>query len=270
MNRIFQILVKNHVFFLFIFLQTSILFHLSSEQLIFGSSINKLSTSVQGRILSFERTIFEYFNLKKINEQLIKENYVLFQQNIQLKNHIQIKKVKETSDFLVAKILKNSWNKNRNFIVINLGSKDGVLSQMPVMNNNSLVGMTVSVNENFSTVISLINTSLMISAKIKNTGHFGTLSWNGINHSVLQLRDVPKNAVLRVGDTVVTSSYSNIFPEGLKIGKISKIKNEKSTNFMEIDVELFTDFTSLNSLYLKEKKDKKERNQIEENISEWI
>ena len=170
MNRIFQILVKNHVFFLFIFLQTSILFHLSSKQLIFGSSINKLSTSVQGRILSFERSIFEYFNLRKINEQLVKENYVLFKQNIQLKNHIQIKKVKETSDFLVAKILKNSWNKNRNFIVINLGSEDGVLSQMPVMNNNSLVGMTVSVNKNFSTVISLINTSLMISAKIKNTG----------------------------------------------------------------------------------------------------
>ena len=57
-------------------------------------------------------------------------------------------------------------------------------------------------------------------------------------------------------------------PEGLKIGKISKIKNEKNTNFMEIDVELFTDFTRLNSLYLKEKKDKRERNQIEENISE--
>ena len=268
MNRIFQILVKNHVFFLFIFLETSILFHLSSKQLIIGNSINKLSTSAQGRILGFERSIFEYFNLKDINEQLIKENYILFNQNIQLKKNTEIKKGEETSEFLVAKILKNSWNKNRNFIVINIGAKNGVMSQMPVMNNNSLVGMTVLVNKNFSTVISLINTSLMISAKIKNTGHFGTLSWDGIDYSILQLRDVPKNAVLTIGDTVVTSSYSNIFPEGLKIGKISKIKNEKSTNFMEIDVELFTDFTRLNSLYLREKKDKKERNQIEENISE--
>ena len=39
--------------------------------------------------------------------------------------------------------------------------------------------------------------------------------------------------------------------------KISKIKNEKNTNFMEIEVELFTDFTRLNSLYLKEKKTRK-------------
>ena len=79
---------------------------------------------------------------------------------------------------------------------------------------------------------------------------------------------MPKNAVLSVGDTVVTSSYSNIFFFFFLIGKISKIKNEKNTNFMEIEVELFTDFTRLNSLYLKEKKDKKERTQIEENISE--
>ena len=92
MNRIFQILVKNHVFFLFIFLETSILFHLSSKQLIFGNSINKLSTSAQGRILGFERSIFEYFNLKDINEQLIKENYILFNQNIQLKKKHRDKK----------------------------------------------------------------------------------------------------------------------------------------------------------------------------------
>ena len=106
--------------------------------------------------------------------------------------------------------MKNTWNKNQNFLIVNQGSLQGVSTQMGVINNNNLIGMTATVNNNFSTVISLLNTDLMISAKIEKSGHYGTLSWDGVNFTKMQLSDIPKNAVIKIGDTIVTSSYSNI------------------------------------------------------------
>ena len=52
---------------------------------------------------------------------------------------------------------------------------------MGVVNDKGLIGITQSVSTNFTTIISIINTDLMISAKIKESGYFGTLSWNGKN-----------------------------------------------------------------------------------------
>ena len=267
MNRIIQILIKNHVFFVFIILELILLNHLSSKNLVIESSIEKISTYLGGYIFTKEKKIKDFFSLKKTNEQLLTINYNLFIENQALKEKISSKdSTNHLCSIIQAKVVKNTWNKNQNFLIVNQGSLQGVSTQMGVINNNNLIGMTATVNNNFSTVISLLNTDLMISAKIEKSGHYGTLSWDGVNFTKMQLSDIPKNAVIKIGDTIVTSPYSNIFPEGINIGTISKYKHEKNTNFLQIEITLFANFTNIEFVYLIEPSLKEERNIIENSL----
>ena len=194
-------------------------------------------------------------------------NYNLFIENQALKEKIASQYFTEQiCNTIQAKIVKNTWNKNQNFLIINQGWLNGVSPQMGVINNNNLIGMTATVNKNFSTVISLLNTDLMISAKIEKSGYYGTLSWNGVDYTKMQLSDIPKNAMIKIGDTIVTSSYSNIFPEGINIGMISKYQHEKNTNFLDIEVTLFANFTNIDFVYLLETNLKEERSRIEKSL----
>ena len=163
-------------------------------------------------------------------------------------------------------MLRNSWNKKRNFITINKGAAENLKSNMGVVNHNGLIGITNTVSENFATIISLINTSLTISAKIKNSGKFGTLNWNGKDASIMQLTGLPKNVNLKVGDTVVTSSYSNILPENLNIGTVLSYESEKNTNFLTVSVDLFVDFKNLNFVQILQNSLQNERELIEKTI----
>ena len=167
-----------------------------------------------------------------------------------------------------TKILRNSWNKKQNFMTIQVGEKDSVKSNMGVVNSdNSLVGITYTTTDHFSTVISLINTNLMISAKIKNQGHYGSLIWDGKHPNTMQLNDIPKHAKVKIGDTIVTSGYSNILPANINIGVITKYKPEKNTNFLNISIDLFTDFTNIQSAYVVNPMWKFERAIIEKNLN---
>ena len=266
MNSILQILTKNHVFFFFVILELILLSHLSSKDFVIESNFQKLSTAVSGFVFSKEKKIKDFFALKKINEQLLNKNYNLFIENQKLKKIYSSNKENYLCDIIQAKIVKNTWNKNQNYLVINQGSLHGVSTQMGAVNNNNLIGITATVNNNFSTVISLLNTDLMISAKIAKSGHYGSISWNGLDYTKMQLSDISKNAMVEIGDTIVTSGYSNIFPEGINIGTVSKCKNEKNTNFLNIEVNLFTDFASIEFVYLIEHNLKEERSIIEKSL----
>ena len=267
MKRAIQILIKNHVFFLFIFLQLILFNHLSSRNFIIESKVAKFSTHMSGYLFAKEKNFKDYFLLKKINSQLLQDNYDLSVENQILKAQQSVcDSTDKLSNIIQAKIVKNTWNKKQNFLIINKGELDGIDTQMGVINNNNIVGITSTVHDNFTTIISLLNTDLMISAKIKKSGHYGSLIWSGTHYNTMELNDIPKHANVQKGDTIVTSSYSNIFPEGLNIGIISKYENEKNTNFLKIYVKLFVDFTKINHVYLINPKFQKERQLIEKTL----
>ena len=99
----------------------------------------------------------------------------------------------------------------------------------------------------------------MVSAKIKNSGHYGSLNWSGDDFQLIDLKDIPKHAKINIGDTIVTSGYSNTFPENINIGVIEKYVIEDKTNFLNISVKLFADFTSIKHVYVLKSDLKEER-----------
>ena len=272
MSRIIQILIKNHVFFLFIILQFISFKILINHNLIIESSFSKKSTEISGFLFEKETSIKEYFSLKESNAELLKEQNILLEEIENLKrlasgNHSLLNdSIENLSTIIQAKIVKNTWQKNNNFIIISGGSTNNITSNLGVINNNNLIGITYTISENFSTIMSLLNTDLMVSAKIKNSGHYGSLNWNGDNFQLIDLKDIPKHAKINIGDTIVTSGYSNTFPENINIGVIEKCIIEDKTNFLNISVKLFADFTSIQHVYILKSNLKEERVLIEKTL----
>lgn len=266
MRRIIQILIRNHVFFTFIILQFISLQILIKHNFIAESFFSKSTTELSGFFFQIEQNVTNYFSLKQRNEQLLEENLCLVLENESLLNSLKNIEFTPQKNTHQANIVNNTWQKNKNFLTINAGSKMGIKPQMGVTYNNNLVGITYTVSDNFTTIISLLNTDLMVSAKIKGSGHYGTLNWNGKDAQIVQLIDIPKHANIKIGDTIITSGYSNTLNKGINIGIVENYDHEEKTNFLKISVKLFIDFTSIEHVYIIPPELKSERSLIEKTI----
>ncbi|AOW08354.1 rod shape-determining protein MreC [Flavobacterium gilvum] len=255
MQQIFSFIIKNSNRLLFLLL-LGIALSLTIQSHSFHrskiiSSANFLSGGVYERINSFE----EYLHLKEQNDELARENAnlksLLFktQDTSKIPNLDSLKGVLP-KDIVVSKVIHNSYNVYENYLTLNSGAKQGVKSDMGVINSLGVVGIIDNVSTNYSTVISILNVKSQINAKIKHSDHFGTLSWDGKNTGFVQLTDVPRLAAIRKGDTIVTGGQSVIFPENIGIGTIDKIYISEKTHYYTINVKLFNDMTNLGHVYI--------------------
>ena len=269
MSRIIQLLIKNHVFFLFIFLECVSLKLFISNNFVAESNFSKKSTTLRSFFFEKEQEIKDYFCLKEENKELLDANTALIKRISELNKTPEFNNIihKDSTIIIRSKIVRNSWNKKQNFITINSGQKNGVEPNMGAVNHlNNLIGITHTTAGNFSTIISLLNTELMVSAKIKNLGHYGTLNWDGKKAKIVQLHDIPKHAKVKIGDTIVTSGYSNILKDDINIGEVIGYKNQPNTNFLNISVNLFVDFTNIKYVYIMNELFKSERDSIEKKL----
>ncbi len=192
-----------------------------------------------------------YLNLREINETLAAEN-------ISLRNRLENLAKKDTSLFFSvsdsvyhqqyintsAEVIENSVNKQKNFFMLNKGELQGIKTDMAVIEGNSVAGMIVGCSENFSIAMSVLNLDFKLSARIKTNGYFGSLSWDGKDNKKAVLSEIPQHVTVNVGDTIETTGYSAIFPEGLLIGTVSEFE-KTGGDFYKITVLLFTDFRKL-------------------------
>ena len=121
-----------------------------------------------------------------------------------------------------------------------------------------MVGIVKDVSPNFCSVISLLHQDSRVNAKIKRTGFIGTVLWDGVDYRYAKLIDIPYHLNVRIGDTIVTSGYSTIFPEGVMIGTVAIVKPNKNDNFYNIAVKLFTDFNRIDYVYIVKNRFKSE------------
>jgi rod shape-determining protein MreC len=161
--------------------------------------------------------------------------------------------LKASFEFKGARVIANSLRYSQNYLTLNKGAKDGIKPGMGIFNSQGAVGRVKSVSENYSVAFSVLNTSLLISAKIKSSEVFGSVQWDGGNASEVQLLYIPRHVKASKGDTVITSGYNAVFPEGILIGQISKVEvNKKDPNYLALTIKLSTDFSKLTYVYLVE------------------
>jgi len=252
MQQILRFFIQNKVGILFLMLFT-ISLGLTIQSHSYHNNKWVSSTSlVSSFFYNIRYDVTSYFNLKKDNEALLQQNTLLQQRLIGI-NDTLINKVAEnnkTYKIIPAHIISNSYQRNDNFVLLDKGKNDGVYEGYGVSLPNGIMGVVEKSSDNYSRVISILNTNLSINAKLKNTNQFGSLKWDALNYNEMNLEDVPRSANFKVGDTVVTGSNSLIFPEGLPIGVVKSFDLKGNSGYYNIKTNLFADMTNLNQAYI--------------------
>ena len=164
--------------------------------------------------------------------------------------------------FRSARVIHATTNLAKNDIAIDKGSASGVREGMGVINDKGVVGIVNNVSDHFSTVLPIINTKSRLNAKVDGKSEEGTLYWNGRDITIARLEEVPHYISVELGDTVCTSSYSYVFPEGIFIGTVVSKKSSKD-NFYKLDVKLSADFGNLSYVDVIEFRNEKELKSLE-------
>ncbi|MDR3350428.1 MAG: rod shape-determining protein MreC [Prevotellaceae bacterium] len=251
MNAIYRLLVRFRVTLLFIVLEIiALLCIVNSSYYQHAIVINyiRLGKEILDEKINSWRY---YFSLEEINEQLAQENNELqnrlgyYNRQDSLKQTILFDTLGcPVYSYIPAVVANNSVNNLHNYITLNIGADHGIVPDMGVVVYNGLIGTVVHVSEHYSLVKSLLSVNWRVSAKVKRSGAFGPLYWNGINYRELIMADIPQHIPVAVGDTIVSSGYSAFFPPDIPVGIVKAIETKRG-NFYEITVTLFADFKQL-------------------------
>lgn len=228
-----------------------------------------MTNVLNGHITSF----MQYLHLKE-------ENTSLSDENAKLKNQLDWYLSKDTLvkaasldttrglrySYTMAEVVNNSTSKQHNYITLNRGTVHGIRPEMGVMSSNGIVGVVLSTSKNYSVVVSMLNLNFRVSARLKRTGYFGSLSWDGKDARYMNLSDIPQQAKIKAGDTVETSGYSTIFPEGVFVGVVESYKVQGG-NFFQLKVSLKNNFKNLRYVHIISDFRKKEKETLESAVS---
>ena len=198
----------------------------------------------------------------RLRNQLLTSYY---QNNVSLTN-INDTVYKQQYTYIAARVVNNSVTKRNNYITLNRGSLHGIEPEMGVISENGVVGIVMTVSPHYCTVLSVLNSNCKLSAKIQKNGAFGSLVWDGADPTQAKLLDVNKHVPVAVNDLVITSNFSPIFPEGLPIGKIKTHSLDAGDNFHNMKVELFTNFSTVSTVYIIKNLLKAEQQTLEETL----
>ena len=237
------------------------------QQHIMLSSAN----AVTGKILSSSGTILSYFELQKVNQELLERNGQLEMEVVRLNEHLNNRIIDKSSfnqvflkdtvttdsmnrkdfnyRFISAKVIKNSAKHlSNNYITINKGANEGIRPDMGIISPQGVVGIVTIVNDDFAVAMSLLHLKSKVSCKIQHTHFFGPLSWKGNDVNYAYLERIPAHATFQAGDTIVTSGYSDFFPPGIMVGVIESYNRQEDDDFYSLKVRFATDFHSLNAI----------------------
>ena len=168
-------------------------------------------------------------------------------------------------DYIPAKVIGLSTNKQHNYLTINKGARDGVEEDMGVIGADGVVGIVSAVGEKYALVVPIIHTKISISSRLKNNNQIGGTAWRGRDYRKVQLTEMARHVEVKEGDTVVTSGLTDVFPEGVMIGTICETELGQGDNYHRTTMELSTDYKSLKYVQVIGNKNSKMTDKIGKN-----
>jgi len=205
-----------------------------------------------------------YFSLKSENERLSKENSELIEENLKyasvITNHeMSSDTVKHIGHYLMipASVIQCTTDEPNNFLILDKGSEDGIIEDMGVMTRSGIVGYIVGTSSHYSKVSSFLSIGSKYSAVLAKSGTFGTFSWTGRFHDEAILSEIPVHTQVDVGDTVVSSGFSSLFPPGIPLGIVDSKDLTDGINY-SLSISLFLNFKALKYVYVAKYSDMEE------------
>ncbi len=215
------------------------------------------SGAVSGWVLNNYESVVQFFQLSRVAKDLASQNARLKEQqhNLRIPFVYQSDSILDTVyrqqfELYTCKIINNAHTGLDNYFTIDQGSDADIRRGMGVIGDEGVVGIITDVNGRYARGISILNRSTRISAAIERNGFFGNLYWEGGNPRAAKVGHIPKHADIRIGDMIVTSGYSAIFPAGLPIGTVTDFQLAEGSNYYEIDIQLINDLSNIAYVYV--------------------
>ena len=257
MRNLLDFLARHNHWFVFLILEVIsfvLLFHYNSYQ---GSVWFSSANAVSGKVFEWNSAVGQFFSLTDVNRKLTERNIYLEREVEMLTEQIN-KANKDTTaiermqqsvmkgyETIPAKVVNSSLDKANNLITIDKGAADGVKKDMGVVSGTGIVGIVYLTSDHYSVVIPVLNQQSNISCTIKGRGYFGYLNWSGGSPEYAYINDIPRHAHFRLGDYIVTSGYSSVFPAGIFVGRIKHVYNSEDGMSYRLKITLSTDFARL-------------------------
>ena len=280
MRNLLNFLIKYNYWFLFLLLEVAsfiLLFRFNHyQQSVYFTSAN----GVAGKVYEISGGITSYFHLKTANEDLLDRNMWLEQRLSFLENVLKEKGLDSARLYSMerlapteyqifkANVIKNSLNKADNYITLDRGTTEGIRPEMGVVDANGVVGIVYKTSPHYSLVIPLLNSKSSISCKIVGSDYYGYLKWEGGNSRFAYLKDLPRHAEFNLGDTVVTSGYSTVFPEGVMVGTVDDMSDSHDGLSYLLKIKLATDFGKVSNVRVISRNGQDEQKALESRADE--
>ena len=271
MRNLFLFLWKYNLFIFFLLIETLCGYLIVQNNNFQRTTFINSTNAVAAKINSMVNAVTEYINLRTANDALSRENAAL---KTLLPDVVYIDSVltqiskdtllKQQYTFMTSKVINNSVNRRNNYLTLNKGRLQGIRPEMGVICSEGIVGIVKDVSDHYSSVISFLHKDSRYSARIRKSGYIGSLVWDGYDETHATLKDIAKHVKVAKGDTVVTSAYSGIFPEGVLIGIVEDVKAAGGNNFQDISIKLTTPFGKLSYVYVISNLLKEEQKSLEE------
>ncbi|TGD83333.1 rod shape-determining protein MreC [Hymenobacter wooponensis] len=295
MGNLFAFLFRYRGILVFALLEVLSLFLLVRNSAYQRAAFFNSANSYVGQVLDLRTRIYDYFRLVEVNHELVKENALLRQQlyrsdlSGRQADSLPVSKDSVTQARLAllgrpdslllglrqlptrdpdyplipARVVSNTQRRVDNFLTLNVGAVDGVKPGMGVVAAAGVVGRVLVTSEHYTTITSVLHSKTAISSRIQRDGTIGTIRWLGDDPAYVLLDNIPRQNKLVRGDTVVTSGYNAVFPEGIMVGTIESFVREPDKNFWTIKVRLAVNFSNLTYVYVVSSRPKIERDTVE-------
>ncbi len=260
MGQLLLFLYRLRFFLLFVVLEVIAAWLIVSRNSYQGVAFLSSSNQLAGGVYNFTSGFTGYFDLQSRNQELMRQNARLLEQlqsagynDSTVADSLQ-QGVDQVYRVVPARVINNSVLLNENYLTLNKGSRHGIKRGMGVISSEGIVGHVKEVSANFSTVYSLLHSDVRVSSQIRRLKTLCTVKWNTessvndyLTASVLYL---PFHVPVQLGDTVETSGYNAVYPEGIDIGVVNRVYTDTTRNFLTVDVQLSTDFSQIKDVYV--------------------
>ena len=277
MRNIFLFIRRYFNFLFFLVLQIIALSFLFRYNKFHEAAFMGIANELTGRVSSRYSNVQYYFHLKQTNEALVAQNEALlnalpsnFQPPDSAVNIVTDTVRTDTSsavrryEWLRARVVNNSVTLQNNYMTIHRGENQGVKKDMGVISPKGIVGTVVNTSENFAVVMTMLNRQSSVSAKLKKGGEISKVQWDGKSPSRVTMMNIPRSSNVAKGDSVVTSGYSLSFPPDILIGIVTDVIEDKSSNFLMVQIQPGTNFYSVEYVMVVNNLQKDEQKTLEE------
>jgi rod shape-determining protein MreC len=231
------------------------------------------ASAVAGALLSAQNEVTKHFNLSENNTKLQDENIRLrteldkYKQRVYELENGSVKVIdtvfKQQYEYIPATVINSTFTKANNYFTLNIGSNKGIKRNMGVFSDKGIVGVIHNVSENYSVVKTVLTENINIDVMIEPIGLFGLLKWDGKHPRRGSITGISNDQRIKRWSKVVTKGGSGIFPRGMMVGKVEKLKTVEGKPIWDVVVLFSENYRKLQRVYIVKNLYQEEQSELE-------